>query len=239
MRCAHEAARRRSPLHRGHRGRPKARLNSSGSRPVSAVAPVRRPLRPCRRARAARRSTTTRCFARSAGHGWCRRDARAGGGCRSSWRSRRRQPRRCLRRARRCRTPRQMSGVPLPTADLPAGTMTVRVIQGSMDKPIAGITWSSRAARGRRPARRARRVHRPDAGIDGQSVCDRRDRAARVTRNPHALQWRHPRDAGRDRSGAREARRRGSQARRGAGAARHGRRSAAIRASCSRWATAG
>ena len=33
-----------------------------------------------------------------------------------------------------------MSGVPLPTADLPAGTMTVRVVQGSMDKPIAGIT---------------------------------------------------------------------------------------------------
>ena len=33
-----------------------------------------------------------------------------------------------------------MSGVPLPTADLPAGTVTVRVVQGSMDKPIAGIT---------------------------------------------------------------------------------------------------
>jgi hypothetical protein len=33
-----------------------------------------------------------------------------------------------------------MSGVPLPTADLPAGTITVRVVQGSMDKPIAGIT---------------------------------------------------------------------------------------------------
>ena len=33
-----------------------------------------------------------------------------------------------------------MSGVPLPTGDLPAGTMTVRVVQGAMDKPIAGIT---------------------------------------------------------------------------------------------------
>ena len=33
-----------------------------------------------------------------------------------------------------------MSGVPLPSADLPPGTLTVRVVQGSMDKPIAGIT---------------------------------------------------------------------------------------------------
>lgn len=33
-----------------------------------------------------------------------------------------------------------MSGVPLPTSDLPPGTVTVRVVQGSMDKPIAGIT---------------------------------------------------------------------------------------------------
>ena len=33
-----------------------------------------------------------------------------------------------------------MSGVPLPTADLSPGTLTVRVVQGSMDKPIAGIT---------------------------------------------------------------------------------------------------
>ena len=36
--------------------------------------------------------------------------------------------------------PKAMSGVPLPTADLPPGTITVRVVQGSMDKPIAGIT---------------------------------------------------------------------------------------------------
>lgn len=35
---------------------------------------------------------------------------------------------------------KQMSGVPLPTSDLPPGTVTVRVVQGSMDKPIAGIT---------------------------------------------------------------------------------------------------
>lgn len=33
-----------------------------------------------------------------------------------------------------------MSGVPLPTSDLPPGSVTVRVVQGSMDKPIAGIT---------------------------------------------------------------------------------------------------
>ena len=36
--------------------------------------------------------------------------------------------------------PKLMSGVPLPTPDLPPGTLTVRVIQGAMDKPIAGIT---------------------------------------------------------------------------------------------------
>lgn len=33
-----------------------------------------------------------------------------------------------------------MSGVPLPTPDLPPGTVTVRVVHGSMDKPIAGVT---------------------------------------------------------------------------------------------------
>ena len=36
--------------------------------------------------------------------------------------------------------PKQMSGVPLPTPDLPPGALTVRVIQGAIDKPIAGIT---------------------------------------------------------------------------------------------------
>ena len=34
--------------------------------------------------------------------------------------------------------PKQMSGVPLPSADLPAGTMTVRVIRGSLANPVAG-----------------------------------------------------------------------------------------------------
>ena len=36
--------------------------------------------------------------------------------------------------------PKQMSGVPLPTAEVPVGTLTVRVIQGSLDKPIVGLT---------------------------------------------------------------------------------------------------
>jgi len=32
--------------------------------------------------------------------------------------------------------PRQMSGVPLPTSDLPVGTLTVRVIRGSLSNPV-------------------------------------------------------------------------------------------------------
>ena len=36
--------------------------------------------------------------------------------------------------------PRQMSGIPLPVADLPRGTVTVRVVQGAIDRPITGIT---------------------------------------------------------------------------------------------------
>ena len=36
--------------------------------------------------------------------------------------------------------PRQMSGVPLPVADLPAGTVTVRVIRGALTNPIASQT---------------------------------------------------------------------------------------------------
>jgi hypothetical protein len=34
--------------------------------------------------------------------------------------------------------PRQMSGIPLPVADLPAGTVTVRVVRGAMTNVIAG-----------------------------------------------------------------------------------------------------
>lgn len=33
--------------------------------------------------------------------------------------------------------PRQMSGVPLPTGDLPVGTLTVRVIRGSLSNPVS------------------------------------------------------------------------------------------------------
>ena len=35
---------------------------------------------------------------------------------------------------------KQMSGMPLPSPDVPVGTLTVRVVLGSMDKPIAGMT---------------------------------------------------------------------------------------------------
>jgi hypothetical protein len=34
--------------------------------------------------------------------------------------------------------PRQMSGIPLPVGDMPAGTVTVRVIRGALSNPIAG-----------------------------------------------------------------------------------------------------
>lgn len=34
--------------------------------------------------------------------------------------------------------PKQMSGVPLPTGDLPVGTITVRVIRGSLSNPLPG-----------------------------------------------------------------------------------------------------
>ena len=34
--------------------------------------------------------------------------------------------------------PRQMSGVPLPTPDLPVGTITVRLIRGSLSNPLSG-----------------------------------------------------------------------------------------------------
>lgn len=34
--------------------------------------------------------------------------------------------------------PRQMSGVPLPTGELPAGTVTVRLIRGSLSNPLPG-----------------------------------------------------------------------------------------------------
>jgi hypothetical protein len=36
--------------------------------------------------------------------------------------------------------PRQMSGVPLPVADLQPGTVSVRLIRGALDKPIVGQT---------------------------------------------------------------------------------------------------
>jgi hypothetical protein len=42
--------------------------------------------------------------------------------------------------ARQMPDPRQMSGVPLPVADLPAGTVTVRVIRGSLANPVASQT---------------------------------------------------------------------------------------------------
>ena len=35
--------------------------------------------------------------------------------------------------------PRQMSGVPLPTGELPVGTITVRLIRGSLSNPLPGV----------------------------------------------------------------------------------------------------
>jgi hypothetical protein len=34
--------------------------------------------------------------------------------------------------------PKQMSGIPLPTGDVPKGSVSVRVVRGSLDKPVAG-----------------------------------------------------------------------------------------------------
>ena len=42
--------------------------------------------------------------------------------------------------ARQMPNPRQMSGVPLPVGDVPAGTVTVRVLRGSFDNPVASQT---------------------------------------------------------------------------------------------------
>src|SRR3982751_4880269 len=36
--------------------------------------------------------------------------------------------------------PRQMSGMPLPVADLPVGTVTVRLIRGQLTNPLPGET---------------------------------------------------------------------------------------------------
>src|SRR5688572_31826778 len=35
--------------------------------------------------------------------------------------------------------PRQMSGVPLPTSELPVGTITVRLIRGALSNPLPGV----------------------------------------------------------------------------------------------------
>ena len=38
--------------------------------------------------------------------------------------------------------PKQMSGVPLPMPDLALGTVTVRVVRGSMANPLAIRPWN-------------------------------------------------------------------------------------------------
>jgi hypothetical protein len=42
--------------------------------------------------------------------------------------------------ARQMPDPRQMSGIPLPVTDLPAGTVTARVIRGALTNPLSGET---------------------------------------------------------------------------------------------------
>jgi hypothetical protein len=48
--------------------------------------------------------------------------------------------------------PRQMSGVPLPVGDLPSGTVTVRVIRGSLANPVASQTVEISGANGPKQA---------------------------------------------------------------------------------------
>ena len=73
--------------------------------------------------------------------------------------------------------PRQMSGVPLPTADLPVGTITVRLIRGSLSNPLPGqrveITGDAQASGTTNESGRAEFPSlRPGATIKAIAVVD-------------------------------------------------------------------
>ena len=73
--------------------------------------------------------------------------------------------------------PRQMSGVPLPTADLPVGTITVRLIRGSLSNPLPGqrveITGDAQASGTTNESGRAEFPNlRPGATIKATAVVD-------------------------------------------------------------------
>lgn len=73
--------------------------------------------------------------------------------------------------------PKQMSGVPLPSADLPAGTMTVRVIRGSLSNPVprqqVEITGETQASSRTNDSGRAEFTGlRPGAKVKATAVVD-------------------------------------------------------------------
>ena len=73
--------------------------------------------------------------------------------------------------------PRQMSGVPLPTGDLPVGTITVRLIRGSLSNPLPGqqveITGDAQASGTTNESGRAEFPNlRPGAMIRALAVID-------------------------------------------------------------------
>ena len=122
-------------------------------------------------------------------------------------------------RQARCRIREQMSGVPLPAADMPAGTVSVRVVRGSFANnlpDVAGRVHRRRRERGRhdrrgRPradqrARGAAPACKAVAVVDGERL---ESQEVTIGRD------RHSRHAGRDRPGSRSARGRGRSSRPG------------------------
>ena len=99
--------------------------------------------------------------------------------------------------------PRQMSGVPLPTADLPVGTITVRVIRGSLSNPLPGqrveITGDAQASGTTNESGRAEFPNlRPGATIKAIAVVDGEKLESQQIQVPASR--RYPGDARRHRS---------------------------------------
>ena len=132
---------------------PRARARRAG-------APRRRRGRLCRSA--ARRTTPTRSSASTAERS-C--EARAGDSCaRGPARSRRLAlADGVARRRRQMPNPKEISGVPLPAPDLPAGTVSVRVVRGDFANNVTES--AGRVHRRRQDADEEDRRRRPRAGL--------------------------------------------------------------------------
>src|SRR6516162_4541745 len=80
--------------------------------------------------------------------------------------------------------PKQMSGIPRPVDDLPAGSISVRLIRGSLSNNIAGHPVDLRVAGKVRTVKtddNGRPVRQPTRGIDCKGNHGRRRRAPRVS----------------------------------------------------------